>query len=142
MNKTELRNSIISMTRSTGQGIPTHFIEYVHKDGLKWVDELVEDGKLIKYQCTGRNKLGNETWVLASNCYNVWEDQDTNHMALYYVRLFLGEKDLGLGLNPSTILNDPIECGKYNTWLEKNLSALNRMIALKEVKIKKVKKEK
>lgn len=128
MNKTELLNSIIKITRETGQGFPGR-LGRTNSEVNELLDELLSDGK-IKKSITKFNYLDDEEWILPTDAYNVWEDEDKR--SLTFIRLYLGHKDLGLVKQKDVIGNVDFMKG-YSKWLEKNEASLIALGKMEDV---------
>lgn len=126
MTKTEVLNSIIDITRSTGQGIPGKLFR-TRGDVSEILDELLEEG-LIVSTIQHYNTLPDDEWIIPANCYNVWLDKEP--CALEYVRLYLG---IELSNFVDYALKDVKFMSGYANWLTSNDGALKAMTQLKDV---------
>jgi hypothetical protein len=127
MTKIEVLNSIIDMTRITGQGVPG----FIRVKGLgSIIDELIIEKKItsttIKF-----STLPDDEWFIPVDCYNVWKDKE--NAALTFVRMYLGIEDLGLGQKPKDILSHVELMERYVEWLKVNEKELIKMVNLKNV---------
>ena len=125
MTKTEVLNSIIDITRSTG-GIPGKLFR-TRGDVSEILDELLEEG-LIVSTIQHYNTLPDDEWIIPSNCYNVWLDKEP--CALEYVRLYLG---IELSNFVDYALKDVKFMSGYANWLTSNANDLLAMTQLKDV---------
>ena len=128
MTKTELLNTVIKMTRDTGQGIP-YFIKYQSPELGHLLDELTEEGLIVYSEVRY-----DDGWWTAANCYNVWKDGRGNDLT--FLRTYLGIDDLGLGFKLKDVLSNLDMMKNYVSFLEKNETELVKLKNLKEVEEK------
>ena len=132
MTKTEFHNTIIDITRKLGQGL-SGIVIYYKPELQEYADELIEEGKIRK-QIQRYSHLPADIWYMPTNCYDVWQDTDNGEQrALFFVRLYLGEKDLGLGCTPKQALSNVEVMENYVTWLKRNEKMLENMVNLENV---------
>ena len=128
MTKTQLLNSVIKMTKTTGQGVP-YFLKVKSSELGYLLDELTQEG-LITYSKVSYS----DSWWTAANCYNVWHDGRGDELT--FIRVYLGIDDLGLGVKLIDILSNLDFMKKYVDWLDKNILELEKLKNLEEVEEK------
>ena len=124
MNKEELLNAIIDITKASGQGL-TDIVIKMNPNLKVHINALLEEGLIIENELK-YNTLPDDVFYVPKDCYNVWKDEDFN--ALNYVRTYLDIHDL-----QEELLKDSKYMGNYNVWLEKNKEELEKMVNLKKV---------
>ena len=92
MTKQELLNSIISITKKTGQGVSG--IIKLQPGVSSLLEELIDEGKIIE-NVKKFNYLPDDCWYLPVGCYNVWNEYDIKQ-SLIFIRIFLGIDELVL----------------------------------------------
>lgn len=133
MEKTEMLNSIIKITKETGQGLALTIIRCASSEYAAFVDELIEEGKAELYT-KHYSYLPSDEWVVPAGCYFAMKDEDTHHPgALTFIRMYLGIDDLGLGVKPIDVLRNPFSMGKYTEWLNDNEKQLIDLVNMKEI---------
>lgn len=133
MTKTEFHNNIIDITRKLGQGLSGIVIHYM-PEMQQYADELIEEGKIRKHE-KNFSHLPVDTWYMPTNCYDVWQDEleNNNNSALFFVRLYLGQEDLGLKYTPKEAVRSVDFMERYAQWLKLNEKQLEAMVNLVSV---------
>ena len=125
MTKTEALNSVIKMTKQTGQGVP-YWIRIKSPELGLLLDELTEEGLIVYSEAQYT-----DGWWTAANCYNVWADGKGDDLT--YLRMYLGMDDLGLGFKLRDALSNVEMITAYLKWLKTNETELSKLDNLKEV---------
>jgi hypothetical protein len=129
MNKIEFYNSIIEVTRETGQGVPDFIGKMM---GQKIVDELVAEGK-IKIVRQRFTTLPDNVFLCLNGIYCVEEDQVGHNLtSLYFLRKYLCKAPDKFG---SHVIDYDDFAQKnqqdYDVWLNKNQAGLEALKNLK-----------
>ena len=133
MEKTEMLNKIIHLTKETGQGLALSIIRAKSSEYAKLVDELIDEGKADIY-VKSFSFLPSDEWVVPAGCYFAIKDDDTNHPgALIFIRMYLGKEDLGIGVKISNILKNVDTMELYTKWLRDNEKQLIDLTNMQEI---------
>jgi len=128
MEKLELYNIVIKMTRETGQGL-TGLVRQ-RTDIADLLDELVSDGKIVKYDVIF-NHLPNDSYYLPTDCFSIYEgSSDDNMKRLFFIRIYLGIPSGHWGGLSNAEIS---ERDDYKEWLAENESKLIELKNLQEV---------
>ncbi len=138
MTKQELLNSIIDITVKTGQGMSGFIGETPGIQSM--LDELVAENYITKHT-QHFNHLPDDAFYMPVGCYNLWVDYDSDKSVLFYIRMYLKQKDLGLSVDISQVIDNPDFMLRYANWLNKNYKELEKIKTLKPVPIKSSKKK-
>ena len=134
MEKIEMLNSIINITKKNGQGLALTIIRAKSSEYAEFVDELIKEGKVDIYVKT-YSFFPSDEWVVPAGCYFAIKDDDTEHPgALIFMKMYLGIEDLGLGgVKIFEILKKVDYMERYTKWLKDNEKQLIDLINMKEV---------
>lgn len=131
MNKQELLNAIVKITKETGQGL-TAIVSYSNSALIPLLEELVNDGyieaNIIKYK-----NLPDDCFYTIKGHYNVWKDN--NKSALIFTRIYLGRNDISISnlVTINDILKDSEIVKSYSEWLTENHVALKKLIDMSDI---------
>lgn len=134
MEKQELLNNIIQITRETGQGL-TGIVGKMKPDVQVLLDSLEKDGYITKHEIH-YNHLPDDCFYMPKGCYNLWKDDDQR--ALFFVRLYLKQTDdLGANMTINDVITNIDFMSSYANWLQKNEKELLKLVNLKQIKLDK-----
>jgi len=126
-------NSIIKLTKETGQGLALSIIRVASPEYGRLVDELIEEGK-VDIHIKHYSMLPSDEWVVPAGCYFAIKDDETYHPgALIFMRMYLEIEDLGVGLKISKVLKDVHSMENYAKWLKDNEQKLIDLVNMKEI---------
>jgi hypothetical protein len=129
-NKTEFYNSLVQLTKNTGQGLQDIFATTVTNQ--ETIDELIEEGH-IKSVTMYNSYLPDEIWYCLTGIYCV-EETDKRSLGGYsFMRHFFGFGDNGLP--GSDITNADVvhaNMDKYKQWVFDNMEGLEAIKRLEE----------
>jgi hypothetical protein len=133
MNKIEVYNSVVRITRESGQGLSGRILRFKSSEFGDFLDELIEEGKLDSY-VESFSYMPNEEWIVPKGCYNsIKDDREGANGALTFIRMYLNREDLGLNTKISDVITKPDFMKRYSEWLTKNEKALIDLVNMKEI---------
>lgn len=135
MDKIEMLNSIITLTKKTGQGLALTLIRKASPEYGQIVDDLIKDGKVDIF-IVHYGTLPSDEWVVPAGCYSVMKDNGNKHPgALTFIRLYLGIEEIGLNIKSKDILKNVGFMTKYVKWLKDNEQELINLTNMQEIEI-------
>lgn len=135
--KVELYKSVVDITASHGQGIPSFMLKDEHREAL---DSLVSEGK-VKLVTKTYSHLPDDEVIVLEGVYSIEEDISENDAPLShfsFLRHLLGVSDKIPGLEIDKGMTDTEVCeseeGKpfYEKWLQENKEGLDALLDLKK----------
>ena len=136
-NYLNLYNTIVDITKKTGQGVPMVLISRLYNDDI--IDEMISKGYLIKYT-TKFKYVNDDVTICINGIYN--PESEPNTRSFEFIRKWLGIDQTNDF--PFTNFKDKtsqeayeyweeITKGEYEEWLTRNKDGLNAIKNLKHL---------